>query len=98
MGVQPGHYKASLIVTTGDIGDECEAFSSIPVLVISTLNQNRGVVAACRRTLDRSHQRMIAIGLQSCFRESPIERITIQSFLTNWLGHLRQPKTVAYAK
>jgi hypothetical protein len=32
-GVQPGYYKASLIVTTGDIGDECEAFSSIPVLV-----------------------------------------------------------------
>lgn len=32
-GVEPGYYKAFLTVTTGDVVDVCEAFSSIPVLV-----------------------------------------------------------------
>ena len=32
-GLQPGYYKAFVTATTGDSADECEAFSSIPVVV-----------------------------------------------------------------
>ena len=34
-GVQPGNYKALVTVTTGNAPDECESFSSIPIVVSS---------------------------------------------------------------